>query len=251
MSIQTVEYEVCYPKDACNLDQNEEWFDVVVDGKSQRLRLHDYDKFFEIPGLYEEVMVDHLRCCSPRVVCTLLEREMNREESNGGVRVLDFGAGNGMVAECFAEKIPCETLVGVDIIPEARDAAWRDRPEVYDDYYVMDLSRLDENDVEKLEKWRFNTLLTVAALGYGDIPAKAFINAFNTLDDNGWVAFNIKDRFLSDDDETGYSDTIESMMGECLDVRQVRLYRHRFSLAGDPLRYYAVIGRKQGDVSMN
>jgi hypothetical protein len=44
-------------------------------------------------------------------------------------------------------------------------------------------------------------LVTVAALGFGDIPAKAFIEAFNIIKSEAWVAFNIKDTFfdISDD----------------------------------------------------
>jgi hypothetical protein len=35
-----------------------------------------------------------------------------------------------------------ESVVGVDIIPEAQEAADRDRPGVYEDYYVVDLTRM-------------------------------------------------------------------------------------------------------------
>ena len=41
--------------------------------------------------------------------------------------------------------------------------------------------------------------MTVAALGYGDIPPQAFAEAFNLISDHGWVAFNIKDRFLQEE----------------------------------------------------
>jgi len=34
-------YKVVYPDDACELDQNEEYFTVVTDDGLQRLRIHD------------------------------------------------------------------------------------------------------------------------------------------------------------------------------------------------------------------
>ena len=242
-------YEVHFPKNACELDQNEEWIKVVTNNGSKKLRLHDYSDFFDIQGLYEEVMCDKLKCNSPNVVCSLLEKEMVKSDDEiDKLRALDFGAGNGMVGECFSEKFDCEAMVGLDIIPEAKTAAYRDRPEVYDEYYVMDLSTIKENDQKTLEKWNFNTLLTVAALGYGDIPTKAFINAFNVIEEGGWIAFNIKDRFMSEKDDSGYRCALDAMMGDSLDLLQTVQYRHRLSLAGDPLHYYAVIGRKLKDI---
>jgi hypothetical protein len=62
------------------------------------------------------------------------------------------------------------------------------------------------------------------------------------------VAFNIKDRFLSHDDDTGYRDTMDLMMGESLEVLANSRYRHRYSLSGEPLYYHAIVGRKIKDV---
>ena len=79
------------------------------------------------------------------------------------------------------EAVDTEAIVGIDIIKEAKKAVKRDRPEIYDDYYVMDLSQPESHDEEKLNNWNFNALVTVAALGFGDIPTQAFINAFNLV----------------------------------------------------------------------
>jgi predicted TPR repeat methyltransferase len=203
-----------------------------------------------VPGLYEEVVYDHLKCDSPQVICNLLEQEIKAAGgANGELKALDFGAGNGIAGECLADKIECETLVGLDIIPEARDATQRDRPGVYDAYYAMNLSRPSDKDLQALSEWDFNVLLTVAALGYGDIPTQGFINAFNLIEKDGWIAFNIKDRFMSDQDDTGYHDTLNAMMGKSFDALKMRHYCHRLSMSGDPLHYYAVIGRKKGDIT--
>jgi hypothetical protein len=243
------DYKVVYPEDACRLDQNEEFFELVTEECKKRLLIHEYEKLYEVPGLYEEVVYNRLQCDSPRMMCSMLEREIGpRMDVEKSLRVLDFGAGNGMAAECLAEKFECKAMVGLDIIPEAKEAARRDRPDVYDAYYVMDLSQPSSDDLQKLDRWKFNALLTVAALGYGDIPTQGFINAFNLVEDGGLVAFNIKDRFMSDDDDTGYRDTIQAMMGESFETFRVQNYCHRLSMSGEPLHYNAVVGRKLKDV---
>jgi predicted TPR repeat methyltransferase len=184
------------------------------------------------------------------VICTLLERQINADEGpNSELRVLDFGAGNGVSGECFVDKFDCKALVGIDIIPEARDAAHRDRPGIYDAYYAMDLAEPSDNDLQALEKWDFNVLLTVAALGYGDIPPQGFINAFNLVEKDGWIAFNIKDRFMSDEDDTGYHNTLKAMMIDSLQALKIQHYCHRLSMSGDPLHYYAVVGRKKDEIN--
>jgi hypothetical protein len=135
----------------------------------------------------------------------------------------------------------------VDIIQEAKKAVQRDRPGVYDDYYVMDLSDVNKGDKRKLDRWDFNALVTVAALGFGDIPTQAFVNAFNLIENKSWVVFNIKDRFFSEDDETGYNEILQKMIGNSLKVIKKHPYCHRLSMAGEPLHYYAIVGRKEDD----
>ncbi|MBT8363450.1 MAG: methyltransferase [Deltaproteobacteria bacterium] len=245
------EYKVLYPDDNCKLDQNEEYFTLVTDDGKERLRIHEYDKLYEVPGLYEAVVYDRLKCDSPRMMCTLLEQELaSNGDINCDLRVLDFGAGNGIAGECLTDKFDCNVMVGLDIIPEAQKAAGRDRPDTYDAYYVMDLSKPSQKDLHVLDKWKFNALLTVAALGYGDIPTQGFINAFNRIEVGGWIAFNLKDRFMSEEDETGYHDTLKAMMGDSFEILQIRNYCHRLSMSGDPLHYFAVVGRKLKDVPL-
>ena len=102
---------------------------------------------------------------------------------------------------------------------------------------------------ESLQEWSFNCLTTVAALGFGDIPAKAFIEAFNILQSEGWIAFNIKETFLGKNDESGFSIAIrELIFSEYLDVYYLERYQHRLSMEGQPLYYFAISGRKNADI---
>ena len=91
--------------------------------------------------------------------------------------MLDLGAGNGLMGEEL-KKFGVSRLVGVDIIPEAYDATVRDRPGLYDAYYVEDFCNLNSDIREEISLWHLDCMVTVAALGFGDIPTKAFIEAF-------------------------------------------------------------------------
>ena len=139
-------YEIVVPETNQQLDQDEEWI-IIKDGDSQeKLRLHDYDEIYKHPGLYEQIFCQKLRCNSPTVICNLLEETKGNIE---GCRVLDFGAGNGMVGEEIIKK-GGDMVVGVDIIKEAREAAQRDHAGAYEDYYIIDMAELGEEEAEEL-----------------------------------------------------------------------------------------------------
>ena len=132
------------PAHGHDLSQAEAYFHVIEDGQPTKLRFHDYDAIYTRPGLYEQLFYDRLKCNSPDKVCELLQRSLDAARENGNeLRVLDLGAGNGMMGEVI-RNIGAARVVGADIIPEARDAAYRDRPTVYDDYYVADFAALDK-----------------------------------------------------------------------------------------------------------
>ena len=69
-------------------------------------------------------------------------------------------------------------------------------------------------------------MVTVAALGFGDIPTNAFNEAFNIISNKGWVAFNIKETFFDKSDQTGFSSMIRelifSVISSCLSHRTIQ-----------------------------
>ncbi len=68
----------------------------------------------------------------------------------------------------------------------------------------------------------------------------------------GWVAFNIKDEFYSENDRTGFAKLIDDMTDSgVFSVKSKERYRHRFCQDGTPLNYFAVIGQKQEDIQEN
>lgn len=227
------------------LDQDAEWCEVDTPEGRRRIRFHDYAEIYSVPGLYERLFYDELRCDSPRTVRELLERAMHDEDIDpASLVVLDLGSGNGMVGEQLAEA-GAGTIVGIDILPEAAEAAERDRPGVYDDYRVVDLCESSPDAEAALTAAPFNCLTSVAALGFGDIPPLAFQRAVDAIADDGLVAFNIRDRFLEETDESGFSALIADMLqsGALEPVIEHR-YDHRLSVSGEPLVYQAFVARK-------
>ena len=237
------------PADSKRLEQDEVFFTLIENGESRQLRFHDYAEIYKRPGLYEQIFYDRLRCNSPVKVADLLNRALEtvREPVNE-LRVLDLGAGNGMMGEVL-KRVGVARLVGADLIPEARDAAYRDRSEVYDDYYVADFTELDTDMHDDLQEWSFDCLTCVAALGFGDIPPRAFFNAMKLLRTDGWLAFNIKETFLDSSEQGGFSRFVrELIFSKYLDVYHLELYRHRISMEGTQLFYYALVGRMTASI---
>ena len=237
--------EIHLPDAVDGVDQDEEWCEIVVKGEKLRIRFHDYSDIFRIRGLYEELFYDHLQCCSPSYIANLLESVVREYgERPGEFRVLDVGAGNGMVGDEL-QALGVQSIVGIDIIPVAKEAANRDRPDVYDDYIVADLTDLPEVEEEKLRRTDANCLTTVAALGFGDIPPLAFAKALHLIATPGWLAFNLKESFLCEQDVSGFSRLIRMLNRDgYIQTMCCRRYQHRISITGEPLFYVAVIARK-------
>jgi SAM-dependent methyltransferase len=243
--------EIFFPEVSDDTDQDQEWCAVQLDGHRRRIRFHDYHEIYSIPGLYEYIFYDKLKCSSPQTVRGLLEEQLRADSVDvRKLRALDVGAGNGMVGEELAQ-MGVQHLVGVDIIQEAEDAANRDRPSVYNDYFVVDLTDIGAEDRRSLEVHRFNCLASVGALGFDDMPPRAFAEAYNFVSSPGWIAFNIKGVFLDERDQTGFSRLIGRMFNEgILEQRAQCRYQHRLSVTGRPLHYEAIVSVKHDDVPL-
>ncbi|OGA52564.1 MAG: methyltransferase [Betaproteobacteria bacterium RIFCSPLOWO2_12_FULL_63_13] len=241
-------YNVSFPpSEPAQLGQDEAYFYLVEDGQEIRLRFHDYGEIYKRPGLYEQLFYQRLKCASPKTVCGILANVLRASRVEmSELRVLDLGAGNGMVGEL----LEVARVIGIDISREAYVACERDRPGAYDAYYVTDLCNLSDATRQELLDWQIDCLTCVAALGFGDIPTKAFSTAFNLVKPGGWVAFNIKETFLQESDVSGFSRlTKHLLVSDTLEVHHLERYRHRISIDGHPLFYYALVGKKETDIS--
>jgi len=72
--------------------------------------------------------MNRLKCSLPSKVAEILKKAMDANGWNlTESRVLDLGAGNGIMGEVL-KKHGVARLIGVDIIAEAKEAVIRDRP---------------------------------------------------------------------------------------------------------------------------
>lgn len=246
-------YQISFPPPTGDSPaQNEAFFYLMEEGGKTKLRFHDYAELYKNPGLYEQLFYDRLKCSSPQKISEVLKYCVSQSDDNfTELRVLDLGAGNGMMGEAL-KKYGVSRLIGADIIKEAKVAVERDRIGLYDDYYVVDFCNLSDKERSEITSWSPNALTVVAALGFDDIPPKAFMEGFNLIEREGWVAFNIKETFLNYKDDSGFSKAIrELIFSEYLDLYYLERYRHRLSIDGKPLFYFAVGGRKTANVPAN
>jgi predicted TPR repeat methyltransferase len=236
------------PENGANMPQDAEWCEIREDGGWRRGRFHDYGEIFDRPGLYEYLFYELLECQSPRRVVGLMGEVRAEQEAREPLRVIDLGAGNGIVGQEL-RAIGAAEIVGIDIIDEARTAAERDLPGVYADYLVADMTDPDEKTRKRLRALRPNALTCVAALGFGDIPPAAYRHAANFVSPGGLLAFNIKEEFLDARYTFGFSELMRRMLNDgVVRLEATRRYRHRRSAAGDPIYYTAMVATKLRDI---
>src|SRR5436305_7001352 len=114
--------------------------EFVVLGDDDMVHLHDYTRIYAVPGLYEHVVQEQLRCRSPQVAAEGFLRAVAQARLKASSRtVLDVGAGTGLVGELLLRG-GVKRMVGVDALPAARTACMRDRPGVYASYLIGDLA---------------------------------------------------------------------------------------------------------------
>ncbi|MEZ5267778.1 MAG: class I SAM-dependent methyltransferase [Microthrixaceae bacterium] len=136
------------------LSQDEVSFTLQTEDGDEAIRFHDYDVIYGYPGLYEQLFYDRLKCQSPSKVASILRSAVEQAgEQPTTLRVLDLGAGNGIMGEEL-RRLGVARVIGADIIAEARDAYLRDRPGLYDDFLVCDFADVDEDTHRELRRGR-------------------------------------------------------------------------------------------------
>ena len=190
-----ITYNVKLPIASQNLQREDEYFILIHNDREQRLKVRDYAKIYKIPGLYEYVLVDVLKHTSHQVISELLLEQTTQSQLSGSeLSVLELGSGVGLVGECLKNQ-GVKSIVGVDLVEEAAEAANRDRPNVYDRYYVEELPDVSDRVRQELEYSNFNCLVCASALT-GGLPPAAFAFAYNLIADGGWIACNIREDLL-------------------------------------------------------
>src|SRR5699024_7548459 len=90
-------HRIQFPKTSVHtLNQDETYFFLQGAGKDRKMRFHDYNEIYQVPGLYEQLFYDRLKCTSPSKVASILRAAVDQKSSYNftELRILDLGAGN-------------------------------------------------------------------------------------------------------------------------------------------------------------
>ena len=202
------------------------------------VHLHDYERIYGVPRLYEHIVQDLLECRSPQAAVDGLARALTRlGKDPAEIVLLDLGAGTGIVGE-LAGELGVGTLVGVDSLEAARAACLRDRAGVYHDYLVGDLAAPSPALRARLRCHRPTALISAGAFGGTHAPPAVLQNALALLPAGCPVVFTIDERWMQSDGPGGFRTPVTQLLAS----GQLRLlersrFRHRLSTAGDPIHY--------------
>jgi hypothetical protein len=215
------------------------------DGRSEELRLHDYTRLYAFPGLYEQIVRDRLECCSPEQIASMLAHAVDEIGwDRAQVRVIDLAAGNGMSGEALVQ-LGLKPVLGTDIVAAARDAALRDRPNVYRAYETLDLLALTPEQTTAIAACNANALSCVAPVGNApqQLPVPALTAVIRLLAPDALIAY-MHDPTLGVPDPIT-PDLIREQVGDGVRTRQLerRRYVHRRMVAGQPYEMEGVILR--------
>lgn len=233
-------------EDGPDRDQTEEAFTVLhASGRRERMRLHEYDRVYAVPGLYEEVVQRRLRCASPaKLADVLLSVAAQQRRAPHLLRVLDLGAGNGLVGgELRARGV--EVLVATDSAKKARAAAERDRPGLYTSYVVGDANGLPELGT-LVRELGLNCIVCAGALGFEHIEAHSFTELWQLLPPGAMFALTVHED-LADPGTSDIGDELALLRAGGGDTEVVvwERFRHRLAMAGEPIHYIAIGARKR------
>jgi SAM-dependent methyltransferase len=221
-----------------------EYLGLRQDGSNDEevVHLHDYPRLYAVPGLYEHVVQELLGCRSPQVAAAGLKRAVRRLDLEPGrLRVLDLGAGTGLVGELLRE-LSFSEVIGVDALLEARAACLRDRPAVYSDYLVGDLADPDSELSAQLQAHHARALIAAGAFGGTHAPPRALANALALLPGGAPVVFTIDRRWLRTDDSGGFRTALGRLLnsGE-LSLLERTSFQHRLTTTGSPIYYELIV----------
>ena len=214
-----------------------------ADGRSERVRVQDYERLYAVQGLYEAIVMETLRCSSPaRVASMLASAAGTLGHAERSLRVVDLGAGNGVSGDALAGH-GLRPVVAIDIEPVARAAALRDRPGTYDTYLTADVLSLTVTQRRAIRALMPNALACVGAIGLDHVPPAALPAALDLLADDSLLAYTIAADTVATDAEE-ISTRLREVADRWLIEELAReRYRHRLTVTGRPICWEAVVVR--------
>ena len=215
------------------------------DGRVEEVRLHDYERLYALPGVYEQIVQGRLGCRSPAELAGMLGHAVDALGwARADMRVLDIAAGNGVSGEALAAA-GLHPVLGTDIVPAARAAALRDRPGLYDQYLTLDLLALSDARRVAVTALHANALSCVAPVGEhgSELPPTALVAAAGLLAPDALVVY-------MHDPGRGVPDAVTAEvwtagLGAGTDAQELerRRYVHRHTVNGAPFEMDGVVWR--------
>jgi hypothetical protein len=218
------------------------------DGRVEELQLHEYERLYALPGVYEQIVHDRLGCRSPAELAGMLARAADALGwERDAMRVLDIAAGNGVSGEALVQA-GLRPVLGTDIVPSAREAALRDRPGLYDRYLTLDLLALTDGERTAVTGLHANALSCVAPVGThgSELPVEALVAAAGLLAPDALVVYmhdpnrsppTVADEITAEVWAAGLGAGIEA-----LELAR-RRYVHRYTVNGAPFEMDGVVWR--------
>jgi hypothetical protein len=210
-------------------------------GKIEEVALHDYERVYALPGVYEQIVQEDLGCRSPAHVAAMLAGALDAlGRDPADTRVIDVAAGNGVSGEAL-RAAGMDPVLGTDIVASARAAALRDRPGVYGEYLTLDLTALTAAQAEHLRSLRANALTCVAPVGTvpSTVPPQVIAAGCRALEGEPLVVTLYDPRFGEPDplDERFF----ETELGAEATLLDHERYLHRFLVTGAPFELEASV----------
>jgi hypothetical protein len=222
-----------------------EYVALRENGIEEIVHLHDYPRLYRVPGLYEHIVQELLACRSPQVAAEALARALERLALEPArVRLLDLGAGTGLVGE-LVRALGIVTVVGLDALAAAREACLRDRPGVYSAYVVGNLADPGPELLAELRAQRPGGLIAAGAFGGTHMPGSGLVNALAPLPPGAPVVFTIAEDWTRSDGPGGFRTVLARLLasGE-LQLLERSRFQHRLTTAGEPVYYELVVAAK-------
>lgn len=225
----------------------ETWVEFGPAAARRRIGFHDYGAIYTEPGLYEQMFYETLGMRSTAEVVELYAAQLAADGRDPArERVIDFGAGNG-IGGVALRALGVGHLVGVDLEPMARVAATRDRPDVYDEYFVGDLGSWSEGQLDALRAQGPTAMLALSAVGVGHIPPHVLQRAIDVLPAGGIYGFAVTPTLLPGSDDprglsSGFPDYLRVLQHETEQLAESS-YVHRVRTDGTQEGAVAFLGR--------
>jgi predicted TPR repeat methyltransferase len=216
-----------------------------ADGRTEELRLHDYERLYELPGVYEQIVQERLGCRSPDEIASMLGGAVDALGwDRAQTRVLDVAAGNGVSGQALVAH-GLRPVIGTDIVPSARDGALRDRPGVYDAYLTLDLLALTPDQEDAVRAKQADVLACVAPVGEHSqqLPPPALAAAAGLLAPDALVAYMHDPTFGTPDPITPAFWVDRLGPGTRTELLERRRYLHRYTVNGVPFEMDGIVWR--------